>query len=92
MEKIQENFSSLISIIVPVYNVEKYLSRCLDSVLAQTFKDFELIAVNDGSADNSTKILADYAARDPRIKIITQQNQGQSVARNNGLKAALPLL
>ncbi|MDR1196141.1 MAG: glycosyltransferase family 2 protein [Endomicrobium sp.] len=77
-----------ISVIVPVYNVEKYLARCLDSLLAQTFGDFEIICVNDGSADGSLKILQDYAARDPRIKIINQQNQGLSMARNNGLKIA----
>jgi glycosyltransferase involved in cell wall biosynthesis len=77
-----------ISVIIPVYNTEKHLPRCLDSVLAQTFKDFEVICVNDGSVDNSAKILSDYSQKDPRVKIITQTNQGQSVARNSGLKAA----
>ena len=80
--------SPQISVIVPVYNVEKYLSRCLNSILAQTISDFELICVNDGSTDGSFKILEDFAAKDGRIKIITQQNQGISVARNNAFKIA----
>ena len=77
-----------ISVIIPVYKVEKYLARCLGSVLAQTFTDFEIICVNDGSLDNSAKILEDYAEKDARVKILTQQNQGISMARNNGLKQA----
>ena len=77
-----------ISVIVPVYNVEKYLNECLDSVLAQTFKDFEVICVNDGSTDNSPEILRQYADKDQRVKIVTQSNQGLSMARNNGLKEA----
>ncbi len=77
-----------ISVILPVYNVEKYLRRCLDSVLCQTFADFEAICVNDGSADKSLNILEEYAAKDSRIKIVTQANQGLSMARNNGLKVA----
>lgn len=75
-----------ISIIIPVYNVEKYLERCLDSVLSQTFQDFEVLVVNDGSTDNSLSILEQYASRDSRIEIISQKNQGLSMARNNGLK------
>ena len=77
-----------ISIIVPVCNSERYLSSCLDSVLAQTFKDWEAICVDDGSTDGSGQILADYAARDPRIRVITQANAGTSAARNAGLNAA----
>lgn len=77
-----------ISIIIPVYNAEKYLPRCLNSVLAQTFTDFEAVCVNDGSKDNSAAILDDYAKKDPRIKVITQPNQGISVARNIGIKKA----
>ena len=77
-----------ISVIVPIYNVEKFLPRCLDSVLAQTFKDFELICVNDGSPDNCAAILEEYAKKDSRIKILTQDNQGLSMARNNGFKIA----
>ena len=77
-----------ISIIIPVYNVEKYLKRCLDSVLNQTFTDWEAICVNDGSPDNSDKILAEYAARDKRFKIVNKQNGGLSDARNAGFPHA----
>ena len=77
-----------ISIIIPVYNVEKYLRRCLDSVLNQTFKDWQAICVNDGSPDNSAAILAEYAARDARFKIITKENGGLSDARNAGMRHA----
>lgn len=75
-----------ISVIIPVYNVAPYLAKCLDSVLAQTMSDIEVICVNDGSTDNSGKILQDYAAKDRRVKIINQNNQGISAARNAGLK------
>lgn len=75
-----------ISVIVPVYNVEKYLSQCLDSILNQTFVDFECICVNDGSTDNSLSILQDYANKDGRIKVISQEKKGVSVARNIALK------
>ena len=77
-----------ISIIIPVYKVEKYLSGCLNSVLSQTFTDWEAICVNDGSPDGCDRILAEYAQKDHRIKVITQDNQGLSMARNNGLKEA----
>lgn len=77
-----------ISIIVPVYNVEEFLPTCLDSILSQTFKDFEVICVNDGSPDNSAAILENYAAQDSRIKIITQDNAGLSAARNSGWEQA----
>ncbi len=76
-----------VSVIIPVYNVEKYLARCLDSVLAQTHHDLEIICVNDGATDGSGAILADSAARDVRIKVITQENRGLSGARNTGLDA-----
>jgi len=77
-----------VSIIMPVYKVEKYLAECLDSVLAQTMTDFELICVNDGSPDNSQQILEEYAARDSRIQIIWQENAGPSAARNTGVRKA----
>lgn len=77
-----------LSVIVPVYNVEQYLPRCLDSLINQTFTDMEIICVNDGTKDNSGRILDDYAARDKRIIVITQKNAGLSAARNTGLKAA----
>ena len=78
----------LVSVIVPVYKVEKFLPRCLESVLAQTFTDFELICVNDGSPDGCLQILKNYAHKDKRIKVFSQENQGLSMARNNGLKQA----
>ncbi len=77
-----------ISVIIPVYNAEKYLRACLDSVLTQTFRDFECICVNDGSPDNSGSILDEYAAKDSRMKVLVQSNQGQGVARNTGVATA----
>ncbi len=76
------------SIIVPVYNVEKYLSKCLDSLVNQTYSNIEIICINDGSTDNSLQILENYAQKDNRIKVINQENQGVSVARNNGIDNA----
>lgn len=76
------------SIIIPVYNVEAYLRQCLDSVLGQTYGDFEAMCVNDGSTDGSLAILEEYAARDSRIRIISQPNRGLSAARNAGLLKA----
>lgn len=70
-----------VSIIVPVYNVEKYLERSLNSLINQTLKDIEIICVNDGSKDNSLKILEEYSKKDNRIIIINQDNAGVSVAR-----------
>lgn len=79
----------ILSIIIPVYNVAPFLRQCLDSILAQTFTDFEVIATDDKSTDDSAKILKEYAAKDKRIKIILRkQNAGQSVARNDGLEIA----
>lgn len=79
----------LISVIIPIYNVAAYLSRCLDSVCNQTLKDIEIICVNDCSLDNSAEILDAYAQRDRRVKIITHdKNSGLSAARNTGLKKA----
>lgn len=74
-----------ISVIVPVYNVEKYLNRCIDSILAQTFTDFELILVDDGSPDNCGKICDEYAEKDERIHVIHKENGGLSDARNVGI-------
>ena len=75
-----------ISIIVPIYNMEQYLERCVDSILSQTYKDFEVILVNDGSTDNSDIICDDYAKKDQRIKVIHKRNGGLSSARNAGIK------
>ena len=80
---------SKLSIIVPCYNVEKYLGCCLNSLLNQTFKDFEIVAINDGSCDNTLKILEEYSKKDNRIKIISQENKGLSGARNTGIDAAI---
>lgn len=77
-----------LSIIVPVYNVEKYLPDCLDSLINQTLTDIEIISVNDASTDSSGEILLEYANKDSRIKIINQENQGQAVARNLALNHA----
>ena len=82
------SISDLISIIIPVYNVAVYLPRCLDSILAQTYKNLEIILVDDGSKDNSGKVCDEYALKDSRIKVIHQKNQGVSVARNAGLRIA----
>ena len=79
---------SKLSIIMPVYNVEKYLKECIDSILSQTFKDFELICIDDGSTDSSLDILNDYASKDSRIKILIQKNQYAGVARNRGIEIA----
>lgn len=77
-----------ISVIVPVYNVEKYLHRCIDSILAQTFIDFELLLIDDGSTDGSGKICDDFAKKDSRIRIFHKENGGVSSARNLGIDNA----
>src|ERR1035437_5330472 len=77
-----------ISIIVPIYNIERYLSKCIDSILVQTFINFELILVNDGSTDNCGKIINEYAQKDSRIVVIHKKNGGVSSARNAGLDLA----
>lgn len=78
-----------VSIIVPVYNVEKYLHRCMDSLINQTFKDIEIIAVNDGSTDNSLNILNEYCVKDDRVRVINKNNGGLSSARNIGIDEAI---
>ena len=78
----------MISIIIPVYNVENYLHQCVDSVLAQTYQDFEVILVDDGSPDNCPKICDEYAQKDSRVHVIHQKNSGVSAARNNGIEHA----
>ena len=75
----------MISIIVPVYNVEEYLEQCLDSIQCQIYRDFEVILVNDGSTDGSKEICEKYCERDIRFRLMNQTNQGQSVARNRGI-------
>ena len=78
----------LFSVIIPVYNVEKYLRECLDSVLNQTFSDWEAVCVNDGSTDGSAGILEEYSAKDERFRVIEQTNAGLSAARNTGMENA----
>ena len=78
----------LVSVIVPVYNVENYLRQCLDSITGQVLKNIEIICVDDSSTDDSKKILEEYAEKDERIKVITQPNRGAGAARNNGLSVA----
>lgn len=82
------NTEPLISIIIPVYNVEEYLPKCLGSVLSQTYKNIEIICVNDGSTDGSEEILRSYSERDNRIVVISKLNEGGSIARNCGLDKA----
>ncbi len=82
------NITPKVSVIIPVYNVEKYLRQCLDSVVSQTMHDIEIICVNDGSTDSSGRILEEYSLKDNRIVVINQENAGQSTARNKGLKIA----
>ena len=82
------NRDTRISVIVPVYNVEEYLSRCVDSILAQTHSNLEVILVDDGAKDASGVICDGYAAKDPRVKVIHKKNGGLSSARNRGLEAA----
>ena len=78
----------MISVIVPVYNVETYLEECLDSIQNQTYTDFEVLLVNDGSTDGSQAICEHYCQTDKRFRLMNQTNQGQSVARNNGVTAS----
>ena len=80
--------SPQISVIVPIYNVDKYLNRCIDSIINQIFTDFEIILVNDGSFDNSPQICDEYARKDSRIKVIHKKNGGLSDARNTGIGIA----
>ncbi len=82
------NKNKLVSIIIPIYNVESYLPYCLDSILGQTYEHIEVICVNDESPDRSSEVLNDYSNRDSRIIVINQKNQGVSAARNRGLKEA----
>lgn len=78
----------LISVIIPVYNVEKYLKQCVTSVLDQDFLDFEIVLVNDGSTDSSSQICDEFSTSDPRITVINKENEGVGLARNSGVKVA----
>ena len=79
----------MISVIVPVYNVEEYLEECLESIRQQTYTDIEVILVNDGSTDSSKEICERFCQADSRFRLINQENQGQSVARNRGVKESV---
>ena len=78
-----------LSIIVPVYNVEEYIQKCINSILSQNYLDFELILIDDGSTDNSGKICDEFASENKKIKVIHQENGGLSNARNTGIKNAV---
>jgi glycosyltransferase involved in cell wall biosynthesis len=78
----------LVSIIVPIYNVEKYLSKCIESLLGQTMENLEIVLINDGSLDNSLSICYEYAKKDERIRVIDKKNEGVAAARNTGLEEA----
>lgn len=78
----------LISVIVPIYNVEKYLARCVDSIVNQTYKNLEIILVDDGSPDRCPQMCDDYAEKDSRIKLVHKKNGGLSDARNAGMAVA----
>lgn len=88
LHRVRTIATPLVSIIVPIYNVERYLAECLDSLVNQTLQDIEIICVNDGSPDNSADIVRKYMQADSRIKLIEQENRGLSGARNAGLKVA----
>ena len=76
----------IVSVIIPVYKVEKYLKQCLDSIISQSFSDFECILVDDGSPDNCPNICNQYSEKDERFRVIHQSNQGLSAARNTGIE------
>jgi len=84
----KESVSGLVSVVIPVYNVEKYLRECADSVLGQSYRNIEVILVNDGSTDGSPKICNEYLGQDSRVRVIHQENKGLSAARNRGLDQA----
>ncbi len=82
------NKPCFLSIIIPMYNSELYIHRCIESVLTQSYRNFELICIDDGSTDNTYKIVEDVSSRDDRVKLVKQNNMGASIARNTGLKLA----
>ena len=77
-----------VSVLVPIYNVEKYLSKCLESLCSQTLQDMEMICINDGSTDASREIVEQYRKKDSRIKVIDQDNSGYGISMNRGLEKA----
>ncbi|MCI9846281.1 glycosyltransferase family 2 protein [Flavobacterium pectinovorum] len=83
------DYTPLISIVVPMYNVEKYIAKCIDSIIGQSYRNIELILVDDGSPDNSGHIADDFSKKDDRIKVIHKENQGVSIARNLGIEKSI---
>ena len=81
-------FKKVVSVIVPIYNIERYINRCIDSILDQTYTLLEIILVDDGSTDNCSQICDDYAKKDQRIIVIHKKNSGLSDARNSGIEVA----
>ena len=77
-----------VSVVIPVYNAEKYLCECLDSAAGQTLRDVEILCIDDGSTDNSAAVVAQYIKKDPRIRLIRQENSGSGAARNRGIRTA----
>ena len=77
-----------VSVIIPCYNMERFLCECLESVLSQSLKEIEAVCINDGSRDATPRILESYRETDPRVRVIHQENQGVAAARNNGIRAA----
>ena len=88
MKKEKEHENPLISIVIPVYKVEKYINRCIEHVINQSYQNIEIILVDDGSPDRCPVICDEYKARDKRIKVIHQKNKGLSGARNTGTNAS----
>lgn len=88
MMKLKDNNITTVTIVLPAYNASEYLTETVNSVLSQTYQDFELLVIDDGSTDNTKDIVNDFCERDSRIRLISQKNQGVSVARNNGIKTA----
>ena len=88
MREFKPQDKPLVSVVIPIYNVEKYVAQCLDSIINQSYTNLEIICVNDGSTDSSGAIVQEYARKDYRIRYFEQENQGGGVARNTGLKKA----
>ena len=82
------NMNDLITVMIPAYNAQKYIGRCIESLLKQTYKEIEILIVNDGSKDNTKSICEDYSQKDSRVRLVNQENGGEGAARNTGLKEA----
>ena len=81
-------FSPIVSIVIPAYNIEEYLGKCITSILNQSYKNIQILIINDGSKDQTLKIAQQYSKQDSRIEIIDKQNEGVSIARNIGISLA----